>query len=84
MNVPAVIVTVGVGADNSLMPCEMVAAKLLAESLGAVNCQAVLNTITRGKTDDVVVGFDVTPTAIFAVLEIGFHTGDCEIIIAAI
>ena len=84
MNVPTTIVTVGMCADNSLMPCKMLAAELLAESLCAVNCQAVLNTISRVKTDYVVVRLNVAPTSVFAILKIGFHTGNSEIIIAAI
>ncbi len=70
MNVPAVIVTVGVGADDSLMSCEVLMAKLLAQLLHAVNCQAVLNTISRVKTDYVVVDFNIAPIAVFAILKI--------------
>ena len=84
MDIARAVVTVGVSADDCLMLCEMFAAKLLAESLGSVNRQAVLNSIARIKADYVMVAFNVAPTAIFSISEIGFHTGDCEIIIAAI
>ena len=70
VNVARMIMTIGMSADNSLMSCEMFAAKLLAESLCAVNCQAVLNTITRVKTDYVVVAFDIAPIVVFAVMQI--------------
>ena len=30
------------------------------------------------------VAFDVAPTAVFAVLKIGFHTRDCKVIVTAI
>ncbi len=78
------IMTVGAGADNSLMSCEMVAAKLLAESLRMVNRQAVLNAIAWVKADYVVMTFDVAPTAVFAVMQIRLHTGDCKVIVTAI
>ncbi len=84
VNVARMIVTVGMCADNRLMPCEMLLAKLLAESLGAVNRQPTLNAVAWVKTDYVVMIFSVSLTSVFAVLEIGFHTGDCEVIIAAI
>ena len=84
MNVPTVVVTVGMCADNSLMPCEMVAAKLLAESLGAVNRQPILNSIARVKADYVVMGFNVAAGAILAILKIRLHTGDSEIIFSAV
>ena len=76
--------TIGVSADNRLMPCEMLLTKLLAQHLRSVNRQTVLNPISRVKADYVVMGFNVAPTAIFVVLEIGFHTGNGEIIFVAI
>ena len=63
------IMTVGMCANNRLMPCEMVAAKLLAESLCAVNCQSVLNAVAWVKTDYVVMTFDVATGAILAILK---------------
>ena len=84
MNVPAVIVTIGVSANDCMMPCEMLAAKLLAESLGAVNRQPILNAVARVKADYVMVAFNVAPTAIFAVMQIRLHTSDGEIFTAAI
>ena len=51
MNITRTIVTVGVGADNSLMSCEMLAAKLLAQLLCFIYCQTVLNAVAWVKAD---------------------------------
>ena len=64
------IVIVGVGANDGLMSCKMLAAELFTGSLGAVNSQPILNAVAWVKADYVVVGFDVATTAVFAVLEI--------------
>ena len=78
------IMSIGMRANDRLISCKMFAAKFLAQRLRAVNRQTVLNSITRVKTDYVVVGFDVAPTAIFAVMQIRLHTGSSKIIFATI
>ena len=78
------IISVGMCANYRLMPCEMFLAKLLAQLLCLIYCQAVLNTVARVKTDYVVMAFDIAPTVVFAILEIGFHTGNGEIIFSAV
>ena len=70
MNVTRTIVTVGVGADNRLMSRKMLAAKLLAQLLCLIYCQAALNSISRVKADYVMVAFNVAPATVFAVLKI--------------
>ena len=78
------IMTIGMSAHNSLMSCEVLTAKLLAQLLCLIYCQAVLNSIARVKADYVVMTFDVAPTSVFAILDIGFHTGNGEIIFSAV
>ena len=84
MNVARMIVTVGVGADDSLMSCKMLAAKLLAQLLRSVNRQAVFNAVAWVKADYVMVAFNIAPTAVFAVMQIRLHTRDCKVIVTAI
>lgn len=70
MDISAVIVTVAVCTNNRLMSRKMLTAKLLAKSLSAVNRQSIFGTIARIKADYVVMTFDITTTAVFAVMQI--------------
>ena len=53
-------------------------------ALRPVNRQAVVGCVTGVKTDNVMVALYVLPFLVFAVFEIGAHTGDCKIFITAI
>ena len=53
MDIARMIVTVDISAYNRLMSCEMFAAKLLAESLCAVNRQFIFNAVSLLKTNKV-------------------------------
>ena len=84
VNVAAVVMPVGVGADNGLVSTKMRFAKFLSKLLCLVNGQSVISRVTRIKADDVVVAFHILPFLVFAVSEIGAHTRNGEIFIATV
>ena len=83
MNVAAMVMTIRMSADQSLMSGEMLPAEIGAKLLGFIHCQPIFYSISRIKADDIVVTFHITPLVVFAVFEIGPHTGNCKIFIAA-
>ncbi len=78
-NIAAAVVSVGMGADNSLMTGEMVFAELLAKRLCHIYGQAMGGYILRVKADDIVMFFYIFPFLIFAIAEICPQTGNCKI-----
>ena len=84
MNVARVIVSVRVGADNGLVSGEMLFAKFLAQRLCLINGQAVVRSVPWVEADDIVVGLHIFPFLVFAIAEIGAHTGYGKIFIAAV
>ena len=84
MNVSAVVVSVRVGAYKGLVSGEMLFTKLLAQPLRPVCGQAVVRAVAGVKADDVVVALYVLPFLVFPIAEICPHTGNGEILPAAI
>ena len=84
MNVSAVAVSVGVGADKSLMTGEVLGAEFLSQLLRHVHGQAVVRHILRIEADDIVVTFHILTLLIFSIAEICPHTGNRKIFIAAV
>ena len=84
MDIAAVVVSVRVGADNGLVSGEMLFAKFLAQRLCLINGQAVVRSVPWVEADDIVVGLHIFPFLVFAIAEIGAHTGYGKIFIAAV
>ena len=84
MDIAAVIVSVRVGADNGLVSGEVGGTKSLAQLLRPVNGQAVVCPVPWVKADNVVVAFHILPLLVFAIAEIGAHTGNGKIFLAAV
>ncbi len=59
-------------------------AKFLAQRLCLINGQAVVRSVPWVEADDVVVGFHIFPLLVFAIAEIGAHTGYSKIFPAAV
>ncbi len=59
-------------------------AKFLAQRLRPVYGQAVVRRVPWVKADDVVVAFHIFPFLVLAVAEIGAHTGNGKILLAAV
>ena len=84
MDISAVVMPVRVGADKGLVSGELLFTKPLAQLLRTVNGQPIVRAVPWVKADDVVVALDVLALLIFPVAEIGAHTGNSEIFLAAI
>ena len=82
--IAAVVVSVRVGADNGLVSGEVCFTKSLAQLLRPVNGQSVVCPVPWVKGNDIVVAFHIFPLLIFAVAEIGAHTGNGKIFLAAV
>lgn len=61
----------------------MFPAEIDTKLLGLIHCQRIFCSVSRIEADDIVVTFYITPLVVFAVFEIGPHTGNCKIFIAA-
>ena len=61
----------------------MLFAKIESKLLCPIHRQSTFFRISRIKTDDVMMGLYITAGKIFIIGEIGFHTGNGEILIAA-
>ena len=83
MNVSAVVMTIRMGTDQSLMSGKMFPAEIGTKLLSLIHCQTIFCSISRIKADDIVVTFHITSLVVFAVSEVGPHTGNCKIFIAA-
>lgn len=84
VDIAALVMTVGVGADDGLVSAKMRFAKFLAQLLCAIYGQAEVCAVPWVKGNDVVVAFHVLVLLVFAVTEIGAHTRDSEIFLAAV
>ena len=84
MDVAAVVMPVRVGADKGLMAGEMLFTELLAQLLRPVYGQAVVCPVPWVKADDIVVAFHIFPFLVFLIAEIGSHTGNSKIFLAAV
>ena len=62
----------------------MLFAKFLAQRLCLINGQAVVRSVPWVEADDIVVGLHIFPFLVFAIAEIGAHTGYGKIFIAAV
>ena len=62
----------------------MLGAKLLAQRLRPVCGQAVVCRVPWVKADDVVMAFHIFPPPVLPVAEIGAHTGNGKIFVAAV
>ena len=84
MNIAAVVVSVRMGADNGLMTGKMLGTKFLSQCLRPIYGQTVVRAVPWVKGNDIVVAFHIFPLLIFAVAEIGAHTGNGKIFFAAV
>ena len=83
MDVAGLVMPVRVGADNRLMTGKLFSAKLLAKLLRLVHGQPVVRPVPRVKADNVMV-LDILALLILAIAEVGEHTGNCKIFLAAV
>ena len=84
MNIAAVVVSVRVGAYQGLVSGEMRLTKSLAQFLRPVYGQSVVRPVPWVKGNDVVMAFHIFPLLVFAVPQIGAHTGNGKILAAAV
>ena len=84
MDISAVVMPVRVGADKGLVSGELLFTKPLAQLLRTVNGQPIVRAVPWVKADDIVVALYIFLFLIFAIPQIGAHTGDCKIFFAAV
>ena len=84
MDVAGLVMPVRVGADNRLMTGKLLPAKPFAKLLRLIHGQPVVRAVPRVKADDVMMALDVLALLIFAIAEVGAHTGNRKIILAAV
>ena len=84
MDIAAVVVSVRVGADNGLVSGKLLPAKFLAQRLRPVYGQTVVHRVPWVKADNVVVAFYIFPLLVLPIAEIGAHTGNGKILVAAV
>ena len=84
MDIAAVVMPVRVGADKGLVSGELLFTKSFAQLLRTFNGQPIVRAVPWVKADDVVVALYVLFLLILPVAEIGAHTGNSEIFLAAI
>ena len=84
MDIAAVVVSVRVGADNGLVSGKLLSAKFLAQRLRPVYGQTVVHRVPWVKADNVVVAFYIFPLLVLPIAEIGAHTGNGKILVAAV
>ena len=78
------VMSVWMGADDSLMARKMRQTKLFSKLLRPVHGQPVIRAISGIKADDIVVTFYILPFLIFAVTEICPHAGNGKIFVTAV
>ena len=83
MNVTAVVMTIRMSTDQSLVSGKMFPAEIGTKVLGLIHCQTIFCSVSRIKADDIVMTFHIAPLVVFAVFEIGPHTCNCKIFISA-
>ncbi len=84
MDVAGLVMPVRVGADDCLMTGKLLPAEPLTKLLRLVHGQPVIRAVPWVKADDVMVALDVLALLILAIAEVGTHTGNREIILAAV
>ena len=84
VDVAAVVVTVRVGADQSLVSGELLGTEQLTQRLSLVHRQAMVGTISGVKAEYVVMAFYILSLLVLAITEIGPHTSDSEVIPTAV
>ena len=84
MDVAGLVMPVRVGADDRLMTGKLLPAKPLAQLLRLVHGQPIVRAVPWVKADDVVVALYVLFLLIFSIAEVGAHTGNCKIFLAAV
>ena len=84
MDVAGLVMPVRVGADDSLMTGKLLPAKPLAKLLRLVHGQPIVRAVPWVKADDVVVALYVLFLLIFSIAEVGAHTGNRKIFLAAV
>ncbi len=78
MDVACGVMTVRVGADDYLMPGEILPGKIHGKSLGAFRGQPILIPVTWIEAYDVMVGFNIFPVLVFVEEGIGGFTLSSE------
>ena len=84
MDVAGLVMPVRVGADDRLMTGKLFPAKPLAKLLRLVHGQPVVRAVPWVKADDIVMALDILALLILAIAEVGAHTGNCKIFLAAV
>ena len=84
MDVAGLVMPVRVGADDSLMTGKLLPAKPLTKLLRLVHGQPIVRAVPWVKADDVMVALDILALLILAIAEVGAHTGNCKIFLAAV
>ena len=84
MDVAGLVMPVRVGADDRLMTGKLLPAKPLAKLLRLIHGQPVVRAVPRVKADNVMVALDILALLILAIAEVGAHTGNCKIFLAAV
>ena len=84
MNISTAVMTISVGADKSLVPRKILSGIFYAKFLCLFSGQTMFFLIFRIKADDVVMALDILALLILAIAEVGAHTGNREIILAAV
>ena len=84
MDVAGLVMPVRVGADDSLMTGKLLPAKPLAKLLCLVHGQPVVRAVPWVKADDVMVALYILFLLILAIAEVGAHTGNRKIFLAAV
>ena len=83
VDVSAVMMSVRMRRNDRLMTGEVLSAKCHAKLLYLVNSQSVIVTVTRIKTDDIVMRFDILRLVVFSVLTVCTNTRNRIIIFMA-
>ena len=84
MDVAGLVMPVRVGADNRLMTGKLLPAEPPAKLLRLIYGQPVVRAVPWVKADDVMMAFDILALLIHAIAEVGAHTGNCKIFLAAV
>ena len=84
MDVAGLVMPVRMGADDRLMTGKLLPAKPLAKLLRLIYGQPVVRAVPRVKADNVMVALDILALLILAIAEVGAHTGNCKIFLAAV
>ena len=72
------VMPIGVSADDGRVTGEVFFAEFQAKGLCLFHGQAVVGCISRVKTDDILVAFDITMLGVLAILAVCQQTGRCK------